>query len=367
MIRYFLKPLFYNSKGYTTPSGEKATSGYPKKNGFGHEEWNNNPNNWFEDADGVRHRVFHLTSLEPDLASGDRVIVFPIYSHNGEQRLLGGLGNAISTGDAEASFIVEKRGFKNRWVDAWKQPRVKKVFKKEETFRKRWDKDLGGLTNWKCPDEYFVWLKEAITISASKITGKKRFIGMFSSYQELDAAQVDKLLSLAGNKTLIEMVERIRSEHEDYERRKEKEDIEDIKKNNRIGKATRLALIEARLGQGRYRAELLKRWKQKCCVTGCTLLAAIRASHIQPWRQSSLTEKLDSENGLPLIATLDALFDRGLISFASSGKMMVSDQLTSNDRQILGLKGLKIDGTLTKKQRYYLGIHRAANKNKGLN
>jgi hypothetical protein len=104
-----------------------------------------------------------------------------------------------------------------------------------------------------------------------------------------------------------------------------------------IGETTRAALVAARLGQGRYRRELLKRWNDACAVTGCTVQAALRASHCKPWRESNNEERLDPNNGLPLVATLDALFDAGLIAFDGDGEMHVSAVLTSADRGMLGL------------------------------
>jgi hypothetical protein len=104
-----------------------------------------------------------------------------------------------------------------------------------------------------------------------------------------------------------------------------------------VAETTRTALVAARLGQGRYRRELLKRWNDACAVTGCTVQAALRASHCKPWRESNNEERLDPNNGLPLVATLDALFDAGLIAFDGNGEMHVSGVLTAADRGMLGL------------------------------
>ncbi|MGO7165362.1 HNH endonuclease, partial [Rhizobium johnstonii] len=64
---------------------------------------------------------------------------------------------------------------------------------------------------------------------------------------------------------------------------------------------------------------MLAQWHGRCAVTSCNLPAVLRASHIVPWREASNAERLDPENGLPLVATLDALFDVGLISFDDQG------------------------------------------------
>jgi putative restriction endonuclease len=71
---------------------------------------------------------------------------------------------------------------------------------------------------------------------------------------------------------------------------------------------TKESLLAGRLGQGRFRKQVLKAWGGQCCVTGSRTLDAIRASHIKPWNKSDDQERLDPSNGLPLIATLDALF-----------------------------------------------------------
>jgi len=47
-----------------------------------------------------------------------------------------------------------------------------------------------------------------------------------------------------------------------------------------------------------------------------------RVAH-QPWRESTDEKRLDPTKGLPLVASLDALFDAGLISFEDSGRMLV--------------------------------------------
>ena len=121
---------------------------------------------------------------------------------------------------------------------------------------------------------------------------------------------------------------------------------------------SRQALIDARIGQGRYRIGLLALWDGRCAVTGCAVREVLRASHVKRWRDSSDTERLDARNGLPLVATLDALFDAGLISFDDGGNMLVSSGLESSERGMLGVPAAlrrKPDTAL----RRYLAEHRA--------
>ncbi|MEM6394112.1 MAG: HNH endonuclease [Planctomycetota bacterium] len=96
------------------------------------------------------------------------------------------------------------------------------------------------------------------------------------------------------------------------------------------------AMVRARLGQGTFRSRLMDEWGGCCAVTGCQTPALLRASHIKPWRASTSEERLDSKNGLLLVAQLDALFDVGLITFCRSGRMEISMSLRRHDHWVFG-------------------------------
>lgn len=126
----------------------------------------------------------------------------------------------------------------------------------------------------------------------------------------------------------------------------------------KIETTTKEALINARIGQGQFRERVLKMWGNCCAVTGSTTKDAIRASHIKPWRDSSNDERLDPTNGLPLIASLDALFDAGLISFDQSGAMVVSSLLPSTERTIFSVDGRRLRNSPTTSAAKFLAYHR---------
>jgi hypothetical protein len=136
------------------------------------------------------------------------------------------------------------------------------------------------------------------------------------------------------------------------------EDLKGISQQANVDITTKRLLHDARLGQGKFRAAVLDAWGNCCAVTGSKVRAAIRASHIKPWRESNNVERLDPNNGLPLVASLDALFDAGLISFDSSGKLLASGELNSVERGIFGI----CEGALKKrpvaKMAEYLAHHR---------
>jgi len=63
-------------------------------------------------------------------------------------------------------------------------------------------------------------------------------------------------------------------------------------------------------------------------------------------------------NGFLLSANLDALFDKFLISFSDAGDMLLSPQLSSVDRLLLGLDGTLKLRWLSDKHIPYLSFHR---------
>ncbi len=117
-------------------------------------------------------------------------------------------------------------------------------------------------------------------------------------------------------------------------------------------------LILARIGQGSFRCNVLTQWNHCCAVTGSTL--TLRASHIKPWCDCSDTERLDTNNGLPLIATLDVLFDSHLISFDRDGCIMLSDRIPEHEQLCLAIDGsMRLRRPASAEMEAYLKEHRA--------
>lgn len=135
-------------------------------------------------------------------------------------------------------------------------------------------------------------------------------------------------------------------------------DIKSVLSKKKYDSTTQQSLIDARLGQGAFRRSVLHAWQSRCAVTGCGVLDVIRASHIKPWRNATDDERLDPMNGLPLVATLDALFDAGLISFEDSGRMLVSSQLSRKDQQSLGVIEKRLKRKPPADMSKYLSYHR---------
>ena len=120
----------------------------------------------------------------------------------------------------------------------------------------------------------------------------------------------------------------------------------------------RKGLVTSRVGQGAYRKRIIHRWEYKCAVTGFNKLDILIASHIVPWSDSNDNERLDVDNGLLLSPTYDALFDRHLISFENSGKIILSDIIDIKAYERIGLSGNEKINKLSQYNFSYLNRHR---------
>ena len=101
-------------------------------------------------------------------------------------------------------------------------------------------------------------------------------------------------------------------------------------------------LVAQRVGQDLFREALLDYWGGACAVTGLDLPELLFASHAKPWAEASDEERLDVYNGFLLRADLDALFDRGLVTFDLRGELVSSPVLCPRHREALGLEGLRL-------------------------
>ena len=343
MPLYFLKPVVWNTKGYKEPSGEKVTSGYPAEHGFGYEEWNASETSTVQ-VDGRCMRVFHTEGFgnQPlDNYAGD-IFVFMISSYRGRQYLVGIAGGATSLHSDEhaerrRAYSESIAGGEARLKQTWRLQKVKDCYcGDEKKFQEHWGKELQWFANWICPPELFHWLDEPMLLNPCEISGKRSLIKMFGSYQAISrttaafiAASVRPAKPCSG---LSNILSRLGSDEGDRAT-----DIAIIERDEELDSTTREALVQARLGQGKFRDDLMRLWGGSCSITGCDVAQVLRASHVKPWRDSKNRERLDPHNGLLLAATVDALFDAYLITFEDTGEMLVSASISDRQRSMLGL------------------------------
>jgi hypothetical protein len=110
-----------------------------------------------------------------------------------------------------------------------------------------------------------------------------------------------------------------------------------------VGSGTEVErIVRQRVGQDIYRKAQLDYWGGRCAVTGLDLPEVLRASHAKPWADCQTdAERLDVFNGFLLAPDLDALFDRGLITFDNDGAMQVSSKVGVSQLESLRLWDLE--------------------------
>jgi len=188
---YIQKPIFWNTNRYVRPSGARATSGFPKERGYGHEEWNNSHRMELTRR-GQSYRVFHTEGIgaAPLADNVNQTFVFMTASHDGIQQLVGVAGNAtgLFARQEDREKIASDLRLNDFWTDAWSQPTVQiQHSNSQPAFLKHWKADLHWIPNWICPQDCFLWLDSPITLDARSITGKSRLLNMAASSLKCNA------------------------------------------------------------------------------------------------------------------------------------------------------------------------------------
>ncbi|HCA09642.1 HNH endonuclease [Chryseobacterium sp.] len=130
--------------------------------------------------------------------------------------------------------------------------------------------------------------------------------------------------------------------------------INQINNDKTLTNLEKESLILSRIGQGKFRDQLIDLWKG-CAISKFEDSKFLIASHIKPWKKSTNQEKIDKYNGLLLLPTYDKLFDLGFISFDDNGKIIISKLLNSFEK--LGIdNNIMIDVKNNNKK--YLKYHR---------
>lgn len=94
------------------------------------------------------------------------------------------------------------------------------------------------------------------------------------------------------------------------------------------GPSERLRTAKQRLHQSFFREAVLSSYVGRCAVTGIAIAECLIASHIVPW--SELTKaRSNPKNGICLSATMDRLFDCGLLTFRSDFTIEFSRRIMS--------------------------------------
>lgn len=135
--------------------------------------------------------------------------------------------------------------------------------------------------------------------------------------------------------------------------------VELLKADKYLTSTERQQLIQARIGQGRFR-EAVRKVEPTCRVTGVDDDAFLIASHIKPWSKSDNRERLDGWNGLMLARHVDHLFDSGHITFDDDGCVLWGASVSPAVRTALGLDKVATARPLNQAQAQYMKYHKEA-------
>lgn len=119
------------------------------------------------------------------------------------------------------------------------------------------------------------------------------------------------------------------------------------------------AWMMARLGQGVFRNGVLSAWNGACALSGMKEKSFLIASHMKPWSVSDETERIDPDNGIPLLPNFDCLFDGGWITFQDDGHIVIGPYVEDATIRKLGLsRSARLLKPLNDRQKSYLRYHR---------
>lgn len=97
-------------------------------------------------------------------------------------------------------------------------------------------------------------------------------------------------------------------------------------------------LVRQRVGQNVYRESLLDYWGGACSVTGIAVPELLRASPARAWSECTTdADRLNVFNGFLFVAHLDALFDRHLMTFSTTGEATFAPPISTEVKLRLGI------------------------------
>jgi putative restriction endonuclease len=106
-------------------------------------------------------------------------------------------------------------------------------------------------------------------------------------------------------------------------------------------------IVRTRRVQAFFRDAVLISYENRCALSEIAVSDLLNASHIIPWR-AEVERRADPRNGIALNVLYDRAFDRGLITFDTSLRVVLSRQLLNADapplhrHALLDLEGRKL-------------------------
>ena len=135
----------------------------------------------------------------------------------------------------------------------------------------------------------------------------------------------------------FEEIEKRKAFIENYGANKQEEEAAFFGVREEALEEKKLTVKYGREGQDEYRRKLLEECPF-CPITMINEESLLIASHIKPWAVSDSKERIDPNNGFILSPLYDKLFDRGYITFTDDKRVSISNWLSRQVRDRIGIK-----------------------------
>ena len=189
---FFIQSLAWSSQGYIQPTGEKRNGvSFAVENGYGHEEWNNNPN-WIWNS----NRVFHSEGqgrIQEYAVNGKLGILF-IAQKGSKQYALGIACNVFENSKQERDSISRELGLFKNGEYLWSLSNIKRKFKTKQNFNSHWKKNYSWV-KWRCESNMYYWFSEPVEIDSVKITGKQKIANHYRKPQAIHSEHVYNIVN----------------------------------------------------------------------------------------------------------------------------------------------------------------------------
>lgn len=161
-----LKPLVWNAGGYLGPAGSRSVGGFVSENGYGHEEWNGDP-----EREWNGFRIFHTETKGrmDDFATDARLgMIMTAYRPKVGPVALGIATSVQANSPKEMAKIAKALRIHADGERIWELPSVQKMFGTRAKFDKHWDSQFEYI-RWRAPAEAYAWFDQPIPINPEAI------------------------------------------------------------------------------------------------------------------------------------------------------------------------------------------------------
>lgn len=157
-----LKPLVWNGGGYLGPAGSRSAGGFVSKYGYGHEEWNGDP-----DRTWNGQRIFHTETkgqMDVFAEDGRLGIIMTAYKPSVGPVAVGVATSVIQSTPAEMSKIAKALRIHDDGERIWALPSIRRKFGHGRArFDAHWDSQF-EYVRWRAPANQYVWFDQPIVI-----------------------------------------------------------------------------------------------------------------------------------------------------------------------------------------------------------